>query len=145
MPEPQADETTIPTHPGLALAALILGALCVPVAAYVGVQSLAVSLPVFGVWFFLPVVVLAIGLGMFAAHDARGVAGAALGVAALLVCLTFVLVDRLYGPEIRAQLRAAAAAPATPPINLEQLMKVGGAPAAGGAAGGAAASRPASP
>ena len=33
---------------------------------------------------------------------------AVLGVAALVLCLTFVVVDRSYGPEIRAQLRAPA-------------------------------------
>jgi hypothetical protein len=53
-------------------------------------------------------------------------------VAALLVCLTFVLVDRMYGAEIRLRLRAAAAAPAGPGINLEQLMKLGGRPPDGG-------------
>jgi hypothetical protein len=142
MKSAQTDEATIPTRSGLGLAALVLGGLCVPVAAYIGVQSLAVSLPVFGVWFFLPVVVIAIALGMFAAHDGRGVAGAALGVAALVVCLSFVLVDRMYGAEIRAQLRAnAAPAGATPAgINLEQLMKMANRPAGGGGAG--PASRP---
>ena len=115
------EETELPVHTGAGLAAVILGAACVPCAVVVGLASLAVSLPTFGVWWFLPVVAVAIMLGMFAARTRTGVAGAALGVAALLICLLFVLVDRSYGPDIRAQLRPPTAA--APNLKLEQLLK----------------------
>lgn len=126
MPTDSTD-TPIPSHAGLAWAALILGALSVPLTAYLGVQSLAVSLPVFGLWFFLPIIVLAIILGIFASRAPHGVAGAALAVVALLLCLTFVVVDRSYGPQIRAQVRPppGSAAGAAGPIDLERLLKSG--------------------
>jgi len=126
-PMPPSSEPLIPAHAGLAMAAMMLGALCIPLAAYLGIQCLAISLPVFGLWFFLPVVVLAIVLGMFGARSAHGVAGAALGVVALLICLSFILIDRAYGPEIRAQLKAAPPNPAVQ--NLDQLLKMKGNPA----------------
>jgi hypothetical protein len=129
MPDPSAlsPETPIPSQAGLGWAAMLLGATCIPAAAYLGVQSLSVSLPVFGLWFFIPVVVLAIVLGMLGSRTAHGVAGAALGVAALLLCLSFVIVDRLYGAEIRSQNRIVA--PSLPPgLNLDQLMKLRSAP-----------------
>ncbi len=125
-PTPTSSEPLIPAHAGLALAAMILGAICIPLAAYLGVQCLAVSLPVFGLWFFLPVVVLAIVLGMLGARSAHGVAGAALGVAALLICLSFILIDRAYGPEMRAQSKAASPNPAAQ--KLDQLLKMTGNP-----------------
>src|SRR5262249_52330103 len=105
------------------LAAVILGAACVPLTAYLGCKSLAVSLPVFGLWFFLPVIAIAIGMGAFASRSAQGVAGAALGVAALVMGLTFVVVDRSYGPQIRAQLRAGASRASQ--VDIEQLLKLG--------------------
>src|SRR5438552_2637968 len=120
----ERSETVVPWRAGLAWAAMILGAMCVPVSAYIGVHSLAVSLPVFGVWFFLPVVGLAILMGIFASGSAQGAAGAALGVAALVLCLTFVVVDRSYGPEIRAQLRAPASDGARVPIDIERLLRL---------------------
>ena len=83
---------------------------------------MAVSLPVFGLWFFLPVIVLAIVLGMLSSRTAHGVAGAALGVAALLICLCFTLADRMYGAEIRAQLKPPAQA--VPGLKLDQLLKM---------------------
>jgi hypothetical protein len=116
-------DVPIPSHAGLGWAALILGALCIPITAYLGVHSLAVSLPVFGLWFFLPVILLAIVLGIIASRSAHGVAGAALGVAALVLCLTFVIVDRWYGPDVRAQVRAPSV-PAGPPIDLQKLLKL---------------------
>ena len=131
MPDPSTPpplDPPIPTQTGLGLAALILGALCVPLAAYLGVHSLAVSLPVFGIWFFLPVVVLAIALGMLSSQHHRGVAGAALGVAALLVCLSFVAVDRMYGPGIRQQLAPSPAA--QPGLRMEDILKLTGPPPA---------------
>ena len=94
---------SIPVHDGVGLAAVILGAAAVPSAVIVGLASLSVELPVFGVWWFLPVVAAAIGLGIFAARTTHGVAGATLGVVALVVCLVFVVVDRSYGPGIRGQ------------------------------------------
>ena len=119
-------EPLIPAHAGLGLAAMILGALCIPVAVYLGVQSLAVALPVFGIWFFLPVVIAAIVIGMLGARSAHGVAGAVLGVAALLVCLSFILVDRAYGPEIRAQSKVISTPSAAQ--KLDQLLKMSGKP-----------------
>jgi hypothetical protein len=116
--------TSIPTHTGIGLAAVILGTACLPLTAYLGCKSLAVSLPVFGLWFFLPVIAIAIGMGAFASRSAQGVAGAALGVAALVMCLTFVVVDRSYGPRIRGQLRGDGASPASQ-VDIEQLLKLG--------------------
>jgi hypothetical protein len=121
---PPSLDAPIPTQTGLGLAAVVLGAICLPVSAYLGVQCLSISLPVFGLWFFLPVVVLAIVLGMLAARTPQGIAGAVLGVAALLTCLSFTLVERMYGPEIRAQIRSESAAP--PSLKAEQLMKLMG-------------------
>jgi hypothetical protein len=118
-------DAPIPAQAGLGWAAMVLGAVCIPVAAYLGVQCLAVSLPVFGIWFFLPVVVLAIVLGMVAARTPQGVAGAALGVGALVVCLSFVLVDRIYGPSIREQIKNASA-PTPAALKLDQLLKLTG-------------------
>ena len=133
MPEtiPASVEPLIPAHARIGLAAMILGALCIPVAVYLGIQSLAVSLPVFGIWFFLPVVIVAIVIGMLGARSAQGVAGALLGVAALLVCLSFILVDRVYGPEIRAQSKVLST-PSTPSAaqKLDQLLKMSGNPVA---------------
>jgi hypothetical protein len=114
---------SIPTHAGVGLAALILGTACLPLTAYLGCKSLAVSLPVFGLWFFLPVIAMAIAMGAFASRCAQGVAGAALGVAALMMCLTFVVVERSYGPQIRGQLRGAEN-PASQ-VDIEQLLKLG--------------------
>ena len=91
-------------------------------AVYLGVQCFAVSLPVFGLWFFLPVVVFAIVLGMLASRTSQGVAGATLGVAALLICLCFTLADRLYGSDIRAQLKPTT--PAASGLKLDQLLKM---------------------
>ena len=116
-----SDESTIPAHAGLGLAAVILGAVCLPLVAYVGMKSFVVALPVFGLWFFLPVVVLAIVLGMLASRTAKGIAGATLGVAALLLCLCFTFADRMYGPQIRAQLKPAQAAPG---LNVDQILKM---------------------
>ena len=121
---PSPPDAPIPTQTGLGLAAVVLGALCLPVSAYLGVQCLSVSLPVFGLWFFLPVVVLAIVLGMLAARTPQGIAGATLGVAALLMCLSFTLVERMYGSEIRAQVRSESPPPAS--LKAEQLMKLMG-------------------
>ena len=123
--EPTAVDAPVPAQAGLAMAALILGAICVPLSAYVGVQSLAVSLPVFGVWFIVPVVIVAMALGTFAARSHLGVAGAALGVAAFLLCMTFFLFDRLYGTDIRAQLRPPSQLRATQidQATLEQLSR----------------------
>lgn len=123
-PTPTSTEPSIPTHTGLAYAAIILGAICIPIAAYLGIQSLAVSLPIFGLWFFLPVVVLAIVLGMLGARSAHGVAGAMLGVAALLICLSFIVIDRAYGPEIRSQSKINSPNPAAQ--KLDQLLKMSG-------------------
>lgn len=116
---------TIPVQSGVGLAAVILGGLCVPLSVYVGVQSLAAPLPTFGVWYFLPVVVAAIALGMFASRTAGGVAGAVLGVAALVICMGFIVVDRLYGPDLRSQLARQATVTNGPPAGLspEQLMR----------------------
>ena len=121
---PPSPDAPIPTQTGLGLAAVVLGAICLPVSAYLGVQCLSISLPVFGLWFFLPVVVLAILLGMLAARTPQGIAGAILGVAAMLTCLSFTLVERKYGPEIRAQIRVESSAPAS--LKAEQLMKLMG-------------------
>lgn len=123
-PTPTSTEPLIPTQTGLAYAAIILGAICIPIAAYLGIQSLAVSLPIFGLWFFLPVVVLAIVLGMLGARSAHGVAGAMLGVAALLICLSFIVIDRAYGPEIRSQSKINSPNPAAQ--KLDQLLKMSG-------------------
>ena len=115
---------SIPVQSGVGLAAVILGAACVPLSVYVGVQALAVSLPAFGIWYFLPVVVAAIALGMFASRTVTGVAGAILGVAALLICMGFIVTDRLYGPDIRSQVARPAASNGLPTgLNPEQLMK----------------------
>ena len=124
-PSALSPETPIPSQAGLGWAAMLLGATCIPAAAYLGVQALSVSLPVFGLWFFLPVVVMAIALGMLGSRTSQGVAGAALGVAALLLCLSFVVVDRMYGAEIRAQTKVASPAP-PPAFNFEQLLKMQG-------------------
>src|SRR5437763_14131022 len=97
---------SIPLHQGLGLAAAMLGALCIPLSIYVGMHSFAIQLPAFGVWYFLPIVILTIILGMLASHTAQGIAGATLGVVALLICLACILGDRRYGPAIRAQFRA---------------------------------------
>src|SRR5947209_2681840 len=128
---PQTSSTPLPLVPaipvqaGVGLAAVILGGLCVPLSVYVGVQSLAAPLPTFGVWYFLPVVVAAIALGMFASRTAGGVAGAVLGVVALVICLGFVVVDRLYGPDLRNQLVHQSSIFNGPPAGLdpEQLMR----------------------
>jgi hypothetical protein len=114
---------SIPTHAGIGLAALILGTACLPLTAYLGCRSLVVSLPVFGLWFFLPIIAIAIGMGAFASRSAQGVAGAALGVVALVMCLMFVVVDRSYGPQIRGQVRGGAS-PASQ-VDIEQLLKLG--------------------
>jgi hypothetical protein len=127
MPETAPVESPIPVHAGLGLAALVLGGVSIPVAAFLGVHCLVVSLPVFGLWFFLPVIVMAIALGMLAARSAQGVAGATLGVAALVLCVSFVLIDRSYGADIRAQLRPASA-PSPSIMKLDQLMKMTGLP-----------------
>ena len=123
---PLAVAPAIPVQSGVGLAAVILGGLCVPLSVYIGVQSLAAPLPMFGVWYFLPIVVGAIALGMFASRTAGGVAGAVLGVAALLICMGFIVVDRLYGPDLRSQLtRSAGAVTSGPPAGLdpEQLLR----------------------
>lgn len=116
-------DAPIPAQAGLGWAAMVLGALCIPVSAYLGIHCLAVALPVFGIWFFLPVVVLAIVLGMVAARSPQGVAGATLGVGALLVCLSFVLVDRMYGSTIREQIKNASGPPPAA-LKLDQLLKL---------------------
>jgi hypothetical protein len=120
----RSSAASIPAHSGIGLAALVLGTACLPLTAYLGCKSLAVSLPVFGLWFFLPVITISIGMGAFASRSAQGVAGAALGVTALVICLTFVVVDRSYGPQIRGQLRGGAS-PASSRIDIEQLLKLG--------------------
>ena len=129
MPEPSSTSLpvspAIPVQSGVGLAAVILGGLCVPLSVYVGVQSLAAPLPTFGVWYFLPIVVAAIALGMFASRTAGGVAGAVLGVAALLICMGFIVIDRLYGPDLRGQLAHQSTLSNSPPAGLdpEQLMR----------------------
>src|SRR5258708_24862973 len=119
MPEKETPHA-IPLPSGLGLAAVILGALCILLSIYIGVKSFAIQLPAFAVWYFLPVVVLAIVMGMLASRTAQGIAGAALGVVALLICMGFIVGDRMYGPQIRAQLRV------TPPptAQIEQLLKM---------------------
>ena len=124
MPDDRTLGAPIPTHAGIGLAAVILGTACLPLTAYLGCKSLAVTLPVFGLWFFLPVIAVAIGMGAFAARSAHGVAGAALGVVALVMCLMFVMVERSYGPQIRGQLRGGGASPASQ-VDIEQLLKLG--------------------
>lgn len=122
----EQNETTsgIPVAAGLGLAAVILGGLAIVLAVGVGLASFAVRLPVYGEWYFLPVVAIAIVLGMAAARNAAGVAGAVLGVVAMLVCIGFIVVDRAYGPDIRAQLERPAAQAMPAGLNLEQLMKM---------------------
>ena len=126
----ETPDLPIPIQAGLSLAAVILAASCVLLSVYVGVQSLAIQLPAFGIWYFLPVVVLAIVLGMLASRTAQGVAAAALGVVALLICMGFIVADRVYGPDIRAQLKSAAAPQMKlDQMKLEQLLKMSVPPA----------------
>jgi hypothetical protein len=114
----------IPTQAGIGLAAVILGALCIALSIFIGIESLMIALPVFGIWFFLPLPLLAIVLGMLASRSASGVAGAVLGVIALLVCLGFVVVDRLDGADIRAHLAHPPASSLPAGLSMEQLMKL---------------------
>ena len=124
-----SEPTNIPTQAGIGLAAVILGALCVALSIFIGIESLMIALPVFGIWFFLPLPLLAIVLGMLASRSACGVAGAVLGVIALLICLGFVVVDRLDGAEIRAQLAHPPANSLPAGLSMDQLMKFTHAPA----------------
>lgn len=113
-----------PLHRGVGLAAVILGAACVPVAVYVGVQSLAVNLPVFGIWYFLPLTVIAIALGIYASHFPTGIAGAILGVVSLLICMGFIVFDRVEGAELRAQLKQPSISTSLPPgLSSDQLLR----------------------
>jgi hypothetical protein len=125
MSQTAAIESPVPIQSGVGLAAMILGALCLPTAACLGVACLTVALPVFGLWFFVPVIAFAIVLGMIASRTAQGVAGAILSIAALILCMMFVLVDRSYGPDIRQQLNHSAA-PSSSMMKLDQLFKMSG-------------------
>jgi hypothetical protein len=126
---------SIPIHAGIGVAAVILGALCVALSIFIGIESLMIALPVFGVWFVLPLPLLTIALGMLASRSASGVAGAVLGVIALFICLGFVVVDRLDGADIRAQLTHPPANSLPSGLSMDQLMKFSH----------AAASQPANP
>jgi hypothetical protein len=118
-----SDQPTIPVQAGMGLAAVILGALCIVLSIFVGIESLMIALPVFGVWFLLPLPLLAIVLGMLASRSASGVAGSVLGVIALLICLGFVVVDRIDGADIRAQIGHPAANSLPAGLSMDQLMK----------------------
>src|SRR3982074_952146 len=118
---PATSDAPIPVQSGLGLACVILGAVCIPLSVYVGMHSFAIELPAFGVWYLLPIVILTIILGMLASRTAQGIAGATLGVVALLICMAFILADRLYGPDIRAQSRTAPPAAQVDPMKLQQL------------------------
>lgn len=122
MPEPESPAPVAPLHAGLGLAALILGGLAIPLAVVVGIVSFSVALPTYAVWWFVPIVAIAMGLGTFASRTPAGIAGATLGMVALVICLLFVVLDRTQGPEIRAQLHATHGS-GEPPIKLDQLLK----------------------
>jgi hypothetical protein len=108
---------------GIGLAAVILGALSIVLSIFIGIESLMIALPVFGAWFVLPLPLLAVVLGMLASRSASGVAGTVLGVIALFICLGFVVVDRLDGADIRAQLSHPPANSLPAGLNMDQLMK----------------------
>jgi hypothetical protein len=117
------DQPAIPVQAGVGLAAVILGALCIVLSIVIGIESLMIALPVFGVWFFLLLPLLAIVLGMLASRSATGVAGSVLGLIALLICLGFVVVDRLDGADIRAQIGHPPANSLPAGLSMDQLMK----------------------
>ena len=116
-------DTQIPSRLGFGLASVISGAIAILLTGLVGVCGFVVSTPVFLVWFLMPIIIITVILGMIAANNPKGVAGATLGLIAFILAMTFVFVDRMYGPDIRAQLTAQSSKP--PALNLDALFQAG--------------------
>ena len=116
--------TAIPLQSGIGLASAILGGVLIPVIAFVGIASFFVSIAVNPIWFVMTLAVIAVMLGILSAGTNVGIAGATLGLVGFFFCMTFVFVDRLYGPEIRSQINTHPSK--SPGLNLEQLFQAGG-------------------